>query len=988
MKKKFVLTLIFAIQMVFGVHLQGQTWRTELGFPSSDDRGVAVTSTFDSAYAVAGVRDYGAASELLYVCKLDDLGDTIWTKSFPSPFIETDIEPSDIIQVSDSGFVISIAYSGYVAYHPFRVVKLDMDGAFQWARHYSDSSVNFGAKVMGLAEASNGDICMTGIKTGGSHDSGFSVLRINAQGDSLWRWEKTHFLGTQTSAYDILADHNDDVLAAGAYPFNVPAFRISPMLVKLDAQGSEIWSYSPSSAALQDGRFENVVQLPDSEYVVAGIISAPNTSSSNIVLMEKVDRQGNLVWSKTWALGNWSGLRSVCRGLEADAQGNIYLLLDNPSANVAANLWKLDGQGRLMWGKELIGIDFGKESFDHFSLTYDNQFVITGYSNATDEMVVMKTDTSGPLYSIHRLTGNVYADLNANCIQELGDSGLTAVPVIAKHITSGLEHYGMTDPDGYYSFSVFDTGQYTLRVDPSWSIASYFPTATCSPAVNTLMVTSLTDSIATDFPRALSLATACSLMYVDIAPSLLRRCETNSISVQYGNIGLQTVTNPRVEVDVDNAFVPTSSIPAWDTQLSFGNHLVFLLDTMSFLETSGIQIQTILDPSCSTTVLRQTVCMVAHIYPDSSCIPPSANWDGSSLVTEAVCQGDTNIRLKVENVGANAMAAPGNVIIVEDNILRLSTQVQLPSGDSAVYNFPANGSTWYIEANQSAGHPGNSKPSTFVEGCGTNGQGGYSRGFASNYPQDDEELFISIHCGEVIGSLDPNIKEVFPLGIGPNHLIAGDQKMEYVVHFQNTGNSYAQRVVVIDTLPLELLPGSIQLGPSSHPYTFEMSGSNTAVWIFSPILLPDSATNEADSKGMFKFSIDQVPSLPVGTEIKNAVDIYFDHNPPITTDTAWSTIGELKDFLIARFEPTPEIVQKITVYPNPFSGTSHIDLGEFYKEVRLEVYDIQGRLIHQSYQPYAKEFDFNAEGLRDGVYIYRVITKSEVLGSGRLLLQK
>lgn len=988
MKKHLVLFLFLAMQVVLGVNLQGQGWRTELGFPSSDDRGVAVTTTFDSAYVAAGVVDYGAASQLLYVCKLDDLGDTIWTQAYPSPFVETDFYPSDIIQVSDSGFVISLFYSSYVPSHPFRVLKIDKEGAFLWAKTITDTFISFGANVLGLAEASNGDICMTGITSSGNHDDALSILRINSQGDSLWRWMTRHFLGTQTNGYDIIVDYDDDVLAVGEFPFNTPVYRHRPWLAKVDPQGSEVWTYSPSLSTSLWGRFENVVQLPDSEYVVAGMLSASGQYGHSTVLVEKVDRQGNLIWSKTWGLGNWTAAEAACQGLEVDAQGNIYLLLNNPAASVAANLWKLDGQGNFMWGKALNGIDLMEKTYDHFSLTPGNQFVFAGYWGATDEMVVMKTDTSGPLYSIHRFTGNVFADLNANCIQELGDSGIVAVPLVAKHISTGIEHRTVTDANGFYSFSVFDIGQYTLRVDPSWSLAPYFPSATCAPVVNTLMVNSLTDTIQTDFPRVISTATACSLLYVDIVPSQMVRCFMTPISVQYGNYGLQTVTNPRVEVDLDNVYAPISSNPAWDTQLSSGNHLVFLLDTLSFLEAGSIQIQAMLDPGCNATVRGQTVCMEAHIYPDSSCLPPSANWDGSSLITEAICQGGTNVRLKVENVGANAMLAPGNVIIVEDNILRLSPQVQLNSGDSVIYNYPANGATWYIEANQSVGHPGNSKPSAFVEGCGTNGQGTFSQGFAVNYPQDDGDPFVSIFCGQVTGSYDPNMKEVFPPGLGPDHLISADQKMEYVVHFQNTGNAPAYRVVVIDTLPSELLPGSIQLGASSHPYTFQMNGSNTAIWIFQPIVLPDSATNEPASKGQFKFSIDQVSGLPPGTKIKNAVDIYFDSNPPISTDTAWSTIAAPEDIFVAQFDPALGEVQKITVYPNPFSGTSHIDLGEFYKDVKLEVYDLQGRLIHQSYQPYARTLDFSAEGLGDGVYVYRVTTKSEVLGSGRLLVQR
>lgn len=150
----------------------------------------------------------------------------------------------------------------------------------------------------------------------------------------------------------------------------------------------------------------------------------------------------------------------------------------------------------------------------------------------------------------------------------------------------------------------------------------------------------------------------------------------------------------------------------------------------------------------------------------------------------------------------------------------------------------------------------------------------------------------TVHCQRpVMCSFDPNMKEVFPEGRGTHHAVDIDQKeLTYVIHFQNTGNDTAFVIELQDHLSELLDPVTIRVIGSSHTLTsLEVDPDRNLIARFENILLPDSTTDLLGSEGYLAFAIKPVPDLPSGSVVTNAVDIYFDVNEPVTTNTVFST---------------------------------------------------------------------------------------------------
>jgi uncharacterized repeat protein (TIGR01451 family) len=137
----------------------------------------------------------------------------------------------------------------------------------------------------------------------------------------------------------------------------------------------------------------------------------------------------------------------------------------------------------------------------------------------------------------------------------------------------------------------------------------------------------------------------------------------------------------------------------------------------------------------------------------------------------------------------------------------------------------------------------------------------------------------------VTGAYDPNDKLAYSsLGSTSTWLLDEDEWIDYTIRFQNTGTDTAFNVVITDTLPANLDPSSIIVGPASHSFSWQLRDVSTLKFIFPNILLPDSNVNEPRSHGFVSFRIRPHEGLTVGEDINNIANIYFDFNPAVITE--------------------------------------------------------------------------------------------------------
>ncbi|UKN02002.1 T9SS type A sorting domain-containing protein [Paracrocinitomix mangrovi] len=232
----------------------------------------------------------------------------------------------------------------------------------------------------------------------------------------------------------------------------------------------------------------------------------------------------------------------------------------------------------------------------------------------------------------------------------------------------------------------------------------------------------------------------------------------------------------------------------------------------------------------------------------------------------------------------------------------------------------------------------------------------------------------------VIGSYDPNYKEVYPAGIGTEGYISSDvTEFDYTIHFQNEGTYFAQNVVITDQLDGDLDWTSLTPGYSDHNYTMTLSESGLITFNFENINLPwKSVYGDALSSGLVQYSIRRLPSNAQGTVFENTASIYFDYNAPIITNT---TVNTLSDSV---FNGVEEIAvekedEKITVdiYPVPAHDAITFKINNVLQNDQASLYivDMMGNIVRSERILLSEGTTFISQNVADlspGNYITKV----------------
>ncbi|WMX15991.1 DNRLRE domain-containing protein [Aureispira sp. CCB-E] len=588
--------------------------------------------------------------------------------------------------------------------------------------------------------------------------------------------------------------------------------------------------------------------------------------------------------------------------------------------------------------------------------------------------LVLTLNCSGNCDNI--IEGNIFDDLNGDCV--MGTNDLPLENWVVEILPGPI--YTSTDVNGFYRANVLD-GTYTVNVfNPNTNLWY----AGC-PANNTQSVTVSGGSTGiADF--AYDAAYYCPLLTVDVASNFLRKCHTENFIVHYCNHGNVVANNAYVEVNFSNGLTPLSSDATYTVNSS--SQWSFPVGNLAPGACGSFYVLTQI--SCDAN-FGDIECVTAEIYPDYPCseLPgDSTVWDRSSVMVVGTCQGDTAACFTITNTGSASngnMQGTSTYRIYDNNVLVHTGTFQLAGGASTVICWPTTGNTIRLEADQRPGHPGNSHPNAVVDNCGNN-SAAFNLGLT--LPENDAPADIAVECAEVRSSYDPNDKRVIPAGVGAQHYVDQNIMLDYKIRFQNTGNDTALNIVIKDTLSPYLDLSSIQIGASSHSYSFSIENGRALKFSFNNIMLPDSNVNEPLSHGFVKFKIKQLPNLPIGTVINNSASIYFDYNAPVLTNNTFLTIGDMNHILTVNTEEIEKETININIYPNPFgrSAVVYVQGYEGKEPINFELFNALGVRV-QVVQTLDHNFEIKRSNLPSGVYLYRATANQSLLGSGKLIIE-
>jgi uncharacterized repeat protein (TIGR01451 family) len=219
----------------------------------------------------------------------------------------------------------------------------------------------------------------------------------------------------------------------------------------------------------------------------------------------------------------------------------------------------------------------------------------------------------------------------------------------------------------------------------------------------------------------------------------------------------------------------------------------------------------------------------------------------------------------------------------------------------------------------------------------------------------------------ITNALDPNVKSVDKSIMDISQVHSGNEWLEYVVRFQNTGTDTAYTVRLMDTLSTKLNIDSFQFISSSHNVNINLD-KNIAIFRFDNIMLPDSNRNQLASHGFVNFRIKPFNNLNTTDTIHNNSSIYFDYNLPVVTNTTSSFFQSYIILPVNRIEfSATEKSKNVNLVWKVFGDYATIDVEKSVDQIHwVTIYHLNAE------SPTDKEYNRTDDHPYSGVSYYRI----------------
>ncbi|MFW6232935.1 MAG: choice-of-anchor D domain-containing protein, partial [Bacteroidota bacterium] len=346
-------------------------WERSFGGSNGDYAGRIIQDK-DGNYLAIGTThssEYGGVRDAIWLLKIDPRGDLIWQKNYGGSWHDSGLS---IIENRNGGYVFLARASsndgdvtrGKQEESLIWVVSIDKEGNINWERNYKDNTT-FGDDIK---QTKDGGFIICGMAAIKNKSEDYFILKIDSSGNEEWR--KSY--GGLRIDYSWAVDIADDGYLISGYT--------------------------------------------DNQYGASGDVSVSKGYAD--IWLIKLDKEGNLIWDKTYGSAGWEGKLGGYMKKTTDGGfvicSNVYT--DDYTQDVTdsiecatknlSDVWvlKIDSSGIKQWDK-CYGDCYSFRDGAHFiDQTYDGGYVIGAhYDRKTitypdiSDFEIIKTDESGNL---------------------------------------------------------------------------------------------------------------------------------------------------------------------------------------------------------------------------------------------------------------------------------------------------------------------------------------------------------------------------------------------------------------------------------------------------------------------------------------------------------------------------------------------------------------------------------------------------------------
>jgi PKD repeat protein len=198
-------------------------WTKTIG-PGTTSYCSDIIQTSDSGFCIAGIKGSVAdGGSDVYLVRTDKNGDTLWTNTYGRSILDLGYS---LKQTTDNGFIIAAAaYNESANYYEAYVVRTDASGDTLWTKIFHNGYNSFGQSVCLAADG--------GYFMGGISNEHFYAVKMDANGATQWARELD-----EGRCYSTLQASDGGYVMAGYANLASP----DVVVLKIDNNGNKVWS--------------------------------------------------------------------------------------------------------------------------------------------------------------------------------------------------------------------------------------------------------------------------------------------------------------------------------------------------------------------------------------------------------------------------------------------------------------------------------------------------------------------------------------------------------------------------------------------------------------------------------------------------------------------------------------------------------------------------------------------------------------------------
>ncbi len=274
----------------------GDTIWTRTYGGTGDDLAICLIKTFDGNYVISGYTDsFGAGNSDVYCIKMNQNGDTVWTKTYGS----TGSDQCNRVNECSDGGLLFVGYTPNLlsGYWDVYCIKTDLLGDTLWTRTFNKQNSNSGFSVV---QTMDGGYLIGAITStyGVSNTKDGFIIKLNELGDSVWSKSIDKGMDdwvscvVELSGGDFVVSGRTNSLGYGGY---------DTFLARYDSNGNEIWFKNYGGTEDESGG--KIIVTNDSGIIFSGTTYSFGHGAGDLYLI-KLNLNGDTLWTKTYGGSN------------------------------------------------------------------------------------------------------------------------------------------------------------------------------------------------------------------------------------------------------------------------------------------------------------------------------------------------------------------------------------------------------------------------------------------------------------------------------------------------------------------------------------------------------------------------------------------------------------------------------------------------------------------------------------------------------------